>query len=195
MGLRWDPPTHAWHGSLSQGEVEHLRRSLGIAVRPVVTLESFPEPPAVASKEPPRGPSPPVPITPPRRVTRDYSRSRVESRVVFRDEDAPETDGVGGSRFSLLEITSGLPDDSREADELAAERCLRDLRGRVKVARAVVSTTPGLAGLLQRDWQRAARFYARFGITEEVIRERVRSDPSSEARAAGDDPGSGLSAD
>ena len=61
MGLRWDPPTHAWHGSLSQGEVDHLRRALGIAVRPVVTLESFPEPPAVAHEEPPRGPSPPVP--------------------------------------------------------------------------------------------------------------------------------------
>jgi hypothetical protein len=170
LGLRWDPPTHAWHGSLSQGEVEHLRRSLGIAVRPVVTLESFPEPPAVAPTEPPRGPSPPIPISLPRRVVRDYSRTRVESRVVFRDADAPEGEGVEGSRFSLLEITSGLPDDSREADERAAERQLRDLRGRVKAARALVATTPGLRDVLQRDWQRAARFYARFGITEEMLR-------------------------
>jgi hypothetical protein len=168
MDLRWDPPTHAWHGSLSQAKIEHLRRSCGIAVRPVVTLESFPEPSAAVPKEPPRGPSPPVPTTPPRRVVRDYSRTRAESRIAFRDADAPETDGVEGSRFSLLEITSGLPDDSREADERAAERALRDLRGRVKAARAVVSMTPVLAETLQRDWQRAARFYARFGITEEI---------------------------
>src|SRR5208283_323314 len=39
--------------------------------------------------------------------------------------------------------TSGLTDDSREADERAADRTLRDLRGRVKAARAAVSTTPG----------------------------------------------------
>jgi hypothetical protein len=173
MGLRWDPPTHAWHGSLSRGEVEHLRRALGIAVRPVVTLESFPEPPAAAPKESPRGPSPPVPITPPRRVVRDYSRTRAESRIVFRDADAPATEGVEGSRFSLMEITSGLPDDSREADERAAERAVRDLRGRVKAARTVVSTTPGLAEALQRDPKRAARFYARFGVTEEMFRQGV----------------------
>jgi len=94
LGLRWDPPTHAWHGSLSQSEAEHLRRSLGIAVRPVVTLESFPEPPAASPMEPPRGPSPPFPITPPRRAVRDYSRTRAESRIAFRVPDAPEADGV-----------------------------------------------------------------------------------------------------
>jgi hypothetical protein len=36
----------------------------------------------------------------------------------------------------------------------------------LKAARAVVATTPGLAETLARDWQRAARFYARFGITK-----------------------------
>jgi hypothetical protein len=40
----------------------------------------------------------------------------------------------------------------------------------VKAARAAVSTTPGLAEHLSRDWQRAARFYARFGISEEMFR-------------------------
>jgi hypothetical protein len=51
----------------------------------------------------------------------------------------------------------------------------------VKAARAVVATTPGLADILQRDWMRAARFYARFGITEEKFRHGVAiSDPETE---------------
>jgi hypothetical protein len=95
-----------------------------------------------------------------------------------------ESSPVGEATVSrlLLEITSGLPDDSREADERAAERRLRELRGRVKDARALMARTPGLAEMLQSDWNRAARFYARFGITEGVFRgqasaNRSRSDP------------------
>ena len=73
-------------------------------------------------------------------------------------------------RFSTLETTSGLPDDSREADEKWSQRRLHDLRARVKAARAVVSTTPGLAETLSRDWRKAAMFYARFAITEAMFR-------------------------
>jgi hypothetical protein len=40
----------------------------------------------------------------------------------------------------------------------------------VKAARAVLSTTPGLAETIVRDWRKAARFYARFGITEGEFR-------------------------
>jgi len=87
-------------------------------------------------------------------------------------EDAEEV-ATPTRRFSHFEITSGLPDDSREEDEREVERRLRDLRGRVKRARAVVSTTPGLAETLQRDRQMAARFYARFGVTEEHFRHGV----------------------
>jgi len=36
----------------------------------------------------------------------------------------------------------------------------------VKAARAVIASTSGLVDVLQRGWQRAARFYARFGIAE-----------------------------
>lgn len=68
------------------------------------------------------------------------------------------------------EISSGLPDDSREEDEWQEERRLRDLRGRVKHARAIVTTTPGLAEILKSDWKKAARFYARFEVTEEKSR-------------------------
>jgi hypothetical protein len=108
----------------------------------------------------------------------DYSRTRFESRVAFGgpDEDAEDFIATPTRQFSLREITSGLPDDSREADERAAERRLRDLRGRVKAARAVVSTTPGLADVLRGDWRKAARFYARIGVTEILFRHGAPAD-------------------
>jgi len=111
----------------------------------------------------------------------DYSRTRFESRVAFGglDEDAGEVEAPT-RRFSVLETTSGLPDDSRETDEKQAERHLRDIRARVKAARAVVSATPGLAEVLQRDWQKAAHFYARFAISEGQFRDGARD-------AAGDE--------
>jgi hypothetical protein len=113
----------------------------------------------------------------------DYSRTRFESRVAFggTDEGEDAEDGLIATptrQFSLLEITSGLPDDSREADEKRAERRLRDLRARVKAARAVVSTTPGLAETIVADWQKAARFYWRWGITEAMFRHGVPSQDS-----------------
>ena len=73
-------------------------------------------------------------------------------------------------QFSLLEITSGLPDDSREADEREEGRRLRELRGRVKAARAAVSAMPGAEATLRGDWVKAAHFYARFGINEAMFR-------------------------
>ncbi|MGA7476723.1 MAG: hypothetical protein WBW47_05830 [Thermoplasmata archaeon] len=110
----------------------------------------------------------------------DYSRTRFESRVAFggpdEGEDAEDELTIIATptrQFSLLDITSGVPDDSREAHERAAERRLRDLRGRVKAARAVVSRTPGLGAILASDWRKAARFYAGLGITEAILRHGV----------------------
>jgi len=125
------------------------------------------------------GPRPAPPLGPtPRRFSSprfgDYSRTRFESRVAFggpdEGEDAEELNATPARQFSLLEITSGLPDDSREADERAAERRVRELRGRVKGARAVIATTPGLSETLARDWRKAAQFYVRFRITEPLFR-------------------------
>jgi hypothetical protein len=104
----------------------------------------------------------------------------------------------------VWETTSGLPDDSREENDRTEERRLRELRARVKLARAVVANTPGLAETLARDWgkaaravvattpglaetladewQKAARFFVRFGITEGQFRNGVP--------ALGRDPGS-----
>jgi hypothetical protein len=60
-----------------------------------------------------------------------------------------------------------------EEDGRQEERRLRALRARVKVARAVVATTPVLAETLRRDWVKGARFYTRFGITEAMLRRGI----------------------
>jgi hypothetical protein len=168
MGLRWDPEGHQWHGTTTADRVRELRERLGLEVRVFGTLE------------PPRGPKPPRPTAAvalrspamgadPVRRARDGSRTHFESRLAFSgpDQDADEI-ATPTRRFTTLEITSGLPDDSREADERTAERSLRELRARVKAARALVATTPGLAETLQSDWRKAARFYARFEISKET---------------------------
>ncbi len=73
-------------------------------------------------------------------------------------------------------MASGLPDDSRDADERQAEARLRDLRGRVKRARAVIAATPGLADVLATDPRRAVILYARWGITDDQFRNGVPSE-------------------
>ena len=173
MGLRWDPVGHRWHGTTTTGRARELRERLGLEVRVFGTLE------------PPRGPRPPRPPagvalpslvvdSDPVRRARDGSRTHFESRIAFpgTDEDAEEI-ATPTRRFSLLEITSGLPDDSREADERAAERRLRDLRGRVKAARATVAITPNLAEIIESNSRKASRFYARFGISEVAFRNGI----------------------
>ncbi|MGD0588354.1 MAG: hypothetical protein ABSA63_06125 [Thermoplasmata archaeon] len=143
------------------------------------TANPFPDLPAIRGPDTCPQPARPFQRFPSPRFG-DYSRTRFESRVAFGgpDEDAEEV-ATPTRQFSLLEITSGLPDDSREEDERAAEQRLRDLRGRVKAARAVVSATPGLAATIATDWQKAARFYVRFGITETQLRHGVPSAPPS----------------
>jgi len=149
----------------------------------------FPDLPAIlgteASAQParPRGPSP---RSYPRPRFGDYSRTRFESRLLFGDqdenEDAEEV-ATPSRQFSLIEITSGLQDDSREVDERAVERRLRDLRGRVKAARVAISAVPGAEEVLRQDWVKAAHFYASFGITEALLRHGV---PVEEAKRADD---------
>jgi len=144
----------------------------------------FPDLPAIHG--PDARPQPPRPAGPetrrfPRPRFGDYSRTRFESRVAFGGPDEDTGEEPATRRFSLLEITSGLPDDSREADERAAARRLRDLRGCVKAARAAISATAGAEQVLRQDWVKAARFYTSFGITEGQFRQGVPSlDPAEE---------------
>ena len=175
LGLRWDPANRRWHGTTTTDRVRELRERLGLEVRVFGDLAAPPKGPAAPKLAIPR----PVVVTTAvpdcdgtRRV-HDGSRTRAEARIAIPSLEEPEEIPTSTRRFSLLETTSGLPDDSREADEREAERRLRDLRGRVKRARAVVENTPGLAESLAEDWRKAARFYAKFGVTEERFRNGV----------------------
>jgi len=176
MGLRWDPVSHAWHGTLSPEKGALLGRQFGLRPLVVPTIEAFAAPDGA--------PKPPVsPARPPR--PHDGSKTRAEARVAFPDADPNDEDAPVSRRFTLLDITSGLPDDSRETAEKEVERRLRDLRGRVKAARAIVSSTPGLAEVIASNWRRAARFYTRNGITEKMFRHGVPAQAAMEGSTTG----------
>ena len=182
LGLRWDPAHYRWQGTTTSDHVKELREKLGLEIRVFGQLEA-----------PPKGPSPPLPASPvlpsvlpavpaidPPRRSHDGSRTRLEARIAFPEvsEDAEEI-ATPTRRFTALEITSGLPDDCREEDERVAERWMRDLRGRVKRARAAVATIRGLAETLAGDWKKAARFYERFGVTETQFRHEIPEEGTS----------------
>jgi len=195
LGLRWDPEGHRWHGTASAESVHALREQLGLEVQCFGSLE------APETKVAPKGPTAPRPVDPrphdgfrtspgdsssrgnPRRVP--SARTHLEARIAIPAESDPDEGFLTPTRrFTLAEITSGLPDDSREADERTMARRLHDLRGRVKTARALVSTTPGLAATLKFHWRKAALFYARFGITESTFRYGVAADPEASWNAS-----------
>jgi hypothetical protein len=178
MGLRWDPCSHAWHGTLPPEKRALLERDLHLPVQTVVPIEAFPavgETAETTRPEPPRGPSGPSPrpgglgAHP---SHHDGSRTRAEALVAFPGEEPDPSTPIHG-RFTLLEITSGLADDSQEADERAAARRLADLRGRVKAARKALAATPGAGDAMRGDWRKEAAFLARFGITQAQLRHGV----------------------
>jgi hypothetical protein len=109
MGLRWDPDSHAWHGSLPTDQGPVLAKRFGLKPQVVPTIEAFAAP--VGAPEPPARPR----TLPRARPPHDGSRTRAEARIAFPDaaEDADEPES---RRFSPWGTTSGLPDDSREAD-------------------------------------------------------------------------------
>jgi len=172
MGLRWDPVSHAWHGSLPAEKGALLGKQLGLRPQVVPTIEAFaPEPRSEPVAVPLRPPTRPPVLTRPH----DSSRTRAEARLVYNEEDdEAEEIATPTRRFPVHEFTSGLPDDSREEDERAEARRLHDLRACVKRARAVVASTPGLAELLVSDWRRAGMFYAQYRVTEAMLRHGVR---------------------
>ena len=184
LGLRWDSAGHRWHGTTTADRVKEHRERLGLEVRVFGDLEAPPNGPAAPKPAIPR-PVLGTTAIPDRDVVRrahDGSRTRVEGRIALPSLEEPEEIPTVGRCFTTLEITSGLPDDCREEDERAKERRLRELRGRVKAARAAVAKTPGLAETLASDWRRAARFYARFGVTEGMFRLGVPPDEPAISR-------------
>jgi hypothetical protein len=173
LGLRWDPEGHRWHGTTSAENVRALREQLGLEARCFGSLDVSPKTEVAPRRPPATRPVPSGSTLRPQAPSpaHDGSRTHVEARVAIPAEPNPEEGfETPTRRFALAEITSGLPDDSREEDERREAGRLRDLRGRVKHARAVAATTPGLTETLANDWRRAARFYERFGITEAMFR-------------------------
>jgi hypothetical protein len=191
LGLRWDPATHAWHGTIRAGEEVVLERELRVRAQVVHPIEAFS---TEASPAAPVGPKPPEPRPTaaggPRGPPRNGSRTRAEARTAYR-EAGEDGEGVPiHSRFTVWDTTSGLPDDSREADERAAERRLRDLRGRVKAARAAISAKSGAAEALRADWRREATLYVRFCVTQAQFRHGAAGLGSPSIEAANEFPGS-----
>lgn len=186
LGLRWDPANRRWHGTTTADRVRELREKLGLVVKCFGDLEAPPKGPAAPRPPAPSAAPIAMPARNPTRRLHDGSRTRVEARVAFPEPgEGPDEIGTPTRRFTVMETTSGLPDDSREEEERQEERRLRDLRGRVKAARAVVTSTPGLAETLASDWRMAARFYARFGVTEVMFRRGV---PGTVTSLQGADP-------
>jgi hypothetical protein len=149
-----------------------LELELRVRAQAVHSTEAFA---TEAVPAPPAGPSPPEPkpraAVGPRGPSRDGSRTRGEARTAYREgegEAAPIP-----SRFTAWDVTSGLPYDNREADENAAARRRRDLRGRVKAARVALAIAPGVTDAVGADWRRGAGFLARFGITQAQYRNGV----------------------
>ena len=151
--------------------MKELRERLGLEVRVFGDLEAPPKGPTAPKPAIPRPAGVPtaVPDRDETRRQRDGSRTCFESRVAIPSVEEPEEFSTPTRRFTALDITSGLPDDSREEEERQEERRLRDLRGRIKAAWAVVAQAPGLADILAKDWRKATKFYTRFGITERMF--------------------------
>jgi hypothetical protein len=104
-------------------------------------------------------------------------RATVEAMVALR-EPALELDPIDPfpaartgrwaprRSFTLLEVTSGLPDDSRDEDQQARTLVERQRQGRVRAAQAALGAAdPQVAAQVFRDQGKLARFCARFSIT------------------------------
>jgi hypothetical protein len=172
MGLRWNLLSRAWHGVISVAQNRLLGLQYSLDPQIVPPIEAFSSSTTPGPLEAHQGAIHASRMAARPRTHHDGSRTRAEARVALPDADQ-EGDAIDPRRFSLLEITSGLPDDSREADERITEGRLREVRARVKAARTVVATTPGLAETLAGDWIKAAWFFARFGVTESMFRRGV----------------------
>ncbi len=94
---------------------------------------------------------------------RDHAKASVEAY------GARGVQGRESARFSLLDVTSGLPDDSREDDQRVRAQVERERLGRVRAARAVIQAHPGLEAVLARDQTKLVRFCAVHHVTPDEL--------------------------
>lgn len=100
---------------------------------------------------------------------RDGSRTRSDARLAYRTPLVGGEDGVDDRRFSVLDVTSGLPDDSRDEDQHARAIVERQRQGRVRAAQEVLKANPAARELVMRDQTKQRLFCARFGITPQNL--------------------------
>ncbi len=102
---------------------------------------------------------------------RDGSRTSLAARLCKPLEGfgGGDEDGVDDRRFSVLDVTSGLPDDSRDEDQHVRALVERQRQGRVRAAQAALQAHPGAQELVYCDQTRLRMFCARFGVTPNDI--------------------------
>jgi hypothetical protein len=160
VGLRWNPTAHSWAGSVPAQKVDELK-GLGL---PVVALVPDESPLATLTPDPV---APTLPSKSPSKKGCPTRRSRKPS-LGGTFKDRAET-FLGEHGWDLRDITANLSDDDRAEDERRVQRHLRDLRSRVKAARAAISADPEVARTLAINPEKAAAFYAIHGVTEAQV--------------------------
>ena len=105
----------------------------------------------------------------PRTPRRDASRTRSEACLAFRTPLVGGEDATGDRRFTMLDVTSGLPDDSRDEDQHARALLERQRQGRVRAAQEALKAHPEARDLVMRDQTKQRLFCARFGITPQDL--------------------------
>ena len=160
LHLRWDPTAREWTGVVLGSDIPSLE-NLGL----MVSVPSG----SVAPPSLPKGPSAPGRQPVPRearggsvpRRPRDHARTSVEAYL-----PKGERESLGRlSRFTLLDITSGLADDTREDDQRARAAVEAERRGRIAAALAALETHAVARAQVFHDQTRCVMFCARFGVT------------------------------
>ena len=179
LGLRWDRAAHHWHGSLRVPERARLEAEFHLPIQLVEVLP--PVSSATPTVEDPQGPVGAIRWAHANCAEkRPWNGSRTGQMAIMGPKGGSlgieEEDGVDGRRFSILEVTSGLPDDSRDSDEHFRALIQRQRQGRVAAAQAVLGAHPEARELVMRDQTKQRLFCARFGITPQDLCPHAETD-------------------
>ena len=163
LHLRWSPLEREWTGVVLGPDISTLRE-LGLAVE----VRDGPSPGGSS-----RGgaPVPPAPLRS-RRALREPSgpaRKRDHAKASVEAYAARGVQGRESARLSLLDVTAGLPDDSRDTDEHVRAQAEREREGRVAAALAALEANPVARAQVYQDQTRCARFCARFSVSPRDI--------------------------
>ena len=109
-------------------------------------------------------------------ASRDARRTRSEAHSAFRAPLVGGEDGMDDRRYTVLDTTSGLPDDSRDEDQHARAVIEHQRQGRVAAAQEALKARPEARELVMRDQTKQRLFCARFGITAQDLCPHAETD-------------------